>query len=119
MAAKEESSDGFKKVSTSSNSDDDDAEWIDLTNEKNDAFTESVEGEVREVKDNCGKYDSRIYKISRGPGDTVIFWGNASLDTQFDEAGLGPGDVIRFVNTGETYETKSGHSGVRFDVFAK
>lgn len=93
--------------------DDEELEWIDLDE------GDSIVGEIREIKENCGQYGSRVYKISRGLGDTVLMWGKASMDRQVDAADLGPGDVMGVLNTGEEFTTENGHSGVRYEVRSK
>lgn len=110
MAAKE--SDPFDALAPVDTPDDSDenAEWLDLEE------GESVVGEIREIKENCGEYGSRVYKISRAPGDVVLMWGKASIDRQVDAADLGVGDVFGVRNTGEEYETENGYTGIKFEV---
>lgn len=90
--------------------DDDDLEWLDLDD------GESVVGEIREIKENCGEFNSRVYKISRGLGDVVLMWGKASIDRQIDAADLGAGDVVGIRNTGKSYSTDNGNEGIEFEV---
>jgi len=112
MAAQDQSSDfdALEPVEVDDDTDDEDAEWIDLDE------GESVVGEIREIKENCGDYDSRVYKIARGLGDVCLLWGKASIDRQIDSGDLGPGSVVGIKNTGETYTTESGNEGTRYEV---
>lgn len=92
---------------------DDDAEWLDLDE------GDHVVGELREVKENCGEFDSRVYTISRGPGDEVLMWGKASIDRGIDNLEAEPGDVVFIQNTGEQFETDDGNTGTRYKVARK
>lgn len=105
--------DDLKPVDTPDD-DDEEAEWLDLDD------GESVVGELREIRENCGEYGSRVYKIQTGIGEPVkLLWGKASIDRQVDAADLGPGSVLGILNTGEKYETDNGYSGVRYEVRSK
>ena len=86
----------------SGNYDDDDAEWLDLEPGQH------VVGELRDVKENCGKNNSRVYKLARGIGDLVLLWGNNSLDRRFDDEDFSKGDVIAIRCTTETYTNDHG-----------
>ena len=104
---------GFDDLKPVDQPDDDgeDVEWLDL------AAGDSVVGELREIRENCGEYGSRVYKIQTGIGEPVkLVWGKASIDRQVDAAELGPGSLVGIQNTGEEYETDNGYSGVRYEV---
>jgi hypothetical protein len=115
MAAQDQTSefDALEPVEPAADDDDDDAEWIDLD------AGDSVVGEVREIKDNCGEYGNRVSKLSRGVGDNILMWGTASVDSQVDRADIGAGDVIGLKNTGQKYETDHENPGVRWEVRKK
>ena len=110
MAAEQKPADfdALKPVETPD--DDEELEWIDLDE------GDSLVGEIREIKENCGQYDSRVYKIARGLGDVVLMWGKASIDRQVDSADLGPGVVVGIRNTGDTYQTETGNEGTEYEV---
>ena len=95
----------------SDNFDDESVEWLDL-----ESAGDSVVGEVLEISDNVGDWDSRVYKLdSPDYDDPVVFWGKKSIDGKVDRADLEPGDVLYVENSGEEYETKNG-TGVEFVV---
>jgi len=112
MASDQDDSGGFaalNPVETDYDEDDlgdDSDDWLDLED------GESVVGELRKVREDCGEYGSRVYRISLGPGEEKLMWGNASVDRQIDQANVGRGDVIGIKNTGETYETERGEGTV-------
>lgn len=94
----------MKPVGVPDSDRDDDAEWIDL--EPGD----SVIGEIREIKPNCGRYNSTVLKLSRGVGDTVLLWSKPHIDNQITSNDLGEGDVIAIVVEDEprTFTTDDG-----------
>lgn len=112
MAAQDSEGDGFESLAPVETTDDDDeeAEWLELDS------TEQVVGEIREIKEDCGEFGSRVYKLSRGPGDVVLMWGKASIDLQVDAADLGAGDVVGIRNLGQKYETEEGNTGDEYEV---
>lgn len=91
--------------------DEDDGEWVDL----NDG--DVLQGELVRVVENAGKYDSRVYEIDTGLDENRLMWGNGSVDSQVDEAGIEPGDLIHIKRDG-TYENKYG-THPNFEVMFK
>lgn len=80
---------------------------------------ESVVGVLQEHKTDVGKYDSSVYVLKLDEDTTVGFWGNGSVDAQFDELGVQVGDVMGIARDG-TYENKYGeftNYEVRFKSF--
>lgn len=102
--------DEMQKVDQDDDLDDEDVDWFDFEDPG-----DTVVGELREVKHDCGPNNSRVYKISRGIGDTTLFWGAGSLNQQFDQSELERGDVIGVRLTDETYENEHGEFPV-YDV---
>lgn len=75
----------------------DDAEWIELEP------GESIVGELRSVRPNCGDYDTTVLEIARGLGDTVLMWSNGQIDRKLGHNDLGEGDVVGIRRTEETF----------------
>lgn len=91
--------------------DDEEVEWLDL-----DESGDLVAGELIQVRDNAGEFDSRLYKIESPDYDLpVCVWGNRSINGKVDRNGVSEGDTVLFRNTGESYKTKNG-KGVEFEV---
>jgi hypothetical protein len=114
MAGKAIDVDSLSEVE-SDNFEDEEVEWLDL-DEKGD----EVVGEILEISEDVGDWDSRIYKLESPDHDVpVVFWGKRSIDGKVDRAaagdGLESGDVLFVRNTGETYETKNGR-GTEYQV---
>lgn len=87
---------------TTGGSDDenDDEDWIE-SEEMNDPDWKLV-GELRRIEDGVGDYNSRLYEVAVDLGETVLFYGKASLDRAVDRIEAEPGDVVAMRNTGET-----------------
>lgn len=114
MAADETASDdGWVELTGPESDTDDDAEWIELDQ------GEEVVGELRNIKPNCGDYDTTVLRISRGPGDEVLMWSNRQIDNRLEENDVGTGDVVRIVHTEETstYTPEDADEPVEFDVY--
>jgi hypothetical protein len=111
--ASEETQSGFDDLEpvSSPDYDEENVEWIDLEE------GETIVGELREIRDNCGENNSRVYKIADEIGEPLkLLWGKASINRQIDDSDLGPGSVIGIQNTGDTYETDSGYEGTVYEV---
>jgi hypothetical protein len=111
--ATEDQSSGFDDLEPVESPDyeEEEVEWVDLED------GESIVGELREVRENCGDNNSRVYKIADEIGEPLkLLWGKASIDRQVDQADLGPGDVIGIRNTGDSFETDNGYEGTVYEV---
>jgi len=88
-------------------------EWLDLD------AGESVVGEIRAVKPNCGKYDTTVLEIARGLGDVVCMWSNGQIDRALKANDLGEGDVVGIKHTEETrtYTPEGSDEEQEFDLW--
>jgi len=100
---------GFQTVG-SEYDDDEDVEWKDEWEEG-----EVLEGELRDIIENAGANNNRVYKLSTAPGEYVMVWHCASITNDFDRIGVEIGDVVKLRYDGE-YETDDGHTGKGFTV---
>lgn len=110
--ATEDQNSGFDDLNPvgSPNDEDEEVEWVDLDD------GESIVGELREVRENCGEHDSRVYKLATDIGEPLkLLWGKASIDRQMDAADVAPGEVVGIKNTGDTFETENG-TGAEYEV---
>lgn len=76
-----------------------------------DSATKTVVGELLEIVEEIGQYDSTAYLLENEEGSKVMVWGNGPIDNgieQAREAGLEVGDTVGIRKTGETYENKYG-----------
>lgn len=90
------SDDEFTLVDGSDDSSDYETEWIDVE------AGESVAGEIRAIKPNCGQYDTTVIELARGLGDLVAMWSNGQIDTALEANEIGEGDVVKIEHTEET-----------------
>jgi len=67
--------DDLETVNTSDESDDYDTDWLDLEP------GESVVGEIRAIKPNCGQYGTTVIELARGLCDIVAMWSNGQIDS--------------------------------------
>ncbi|SFR85737.1 hypothetical protein SAMN05216559_0130 [Halomicrobium zhouii] len=88
--------DDLEPVEINEQEDDSDAEWLDLEP------GESVVGEVRAVRPNCGQYDNTVIELARGLGDVVVMWSNGQIDRAFRVNDIGEGDVVGIKHTEDT-----------------
>lgn len=88
--------DDLDPVETNEQDDDYETEWLDLEP------GESVVGEVRAVRPNCGEYDNTVIELARGLGDVVAMWSNGQIDRAFRVNDLGEGDVVGIKHTEDT-----------------
>jgi len=104
--------DDLETVDTSDESDDYDTDWLDLES------GESVVGEIRAIKPNCGQYDTTVIELARGLGDIVAMWSNGQIDRALESNELGEGDVVGIKHTEETrtFTTDDGDER-EFDVW--
>lgn len=102
--------DALEKVDDTTFDDSGDAEWFNF-----DDRGDTVLGEVRKIVENAGEYDTRVYELSTGVGEAVVFWGSAAIDRQVDRADIGVGDVIGVRYLGKD-TTKDGNEVKQFDV---
>lgn len=70
--------------------------------------TATVVGELLDIAENVGKYDSTAYLLSDENGEKVMVWGNGSINAGFDNAPIETGDTVGIRQTGETYENDYG-----------
>lgn len=101
--------DGFD--SADSNGGEDDAEWFDF-----DAEGDWVIGEVTNIAEDCGQYDSRVYTLATDDGP-VCFWGKAAIDSSVDKLGVEEGWSL-YVERAGTYENQYGEQ-INYDVKGK
>lgn len=111
MATKNKDSEfaGFNTVD-SDYDEDEDVEWKDNFDEG-----EILEGELRDIIENAGANDNRVYKFSTAPGEYVMVWDCASIRRDFDKLDVGVGDVVKLRYEGE-YETEHSNNGKDFTV---
>jgi len=111
MATKDTDSEfaGFETVD-SGYDEDEDVEWKDKWKEG-----ELLEGELRDIIENAGANDNRVYKFSTAPGEYVMVWDCASIRRDFDMLDVSVGSVVKLRYEGE-YETEHSNNGKDFTV---
>lgn len=83
-----------------------DFETFDFPDEETETAT--VVGELLDIAENVGKYDSTAYLLSDENGEKVMVWGNGSINAGFDNAPIETGDTVGIRQTGETYSNEYG-----------
>lgn len=69
---------------------------------------DTVVGELIDVLEDIGKYDSMAY-LMESDGEKVMVWGNASINAGFDAADdIEAGDMVGIQKTDRTYENEYG-----------
>lgn len=111
MATKDTDSEfaGFETVD-SGYDEDEDVEWKDEWEEG-----ELLEGELRDIIENAGANDNRVYKFSTAPGEYVMVWDCASIRRDFEMLDVSIGSVVKLRYEGE-YETEHSNNGKDFTV---
>lgn len=104
--------DDLETVEADDDGNDYETEWIDLE------AGETVVGEIRSVKPNCGQYDTTVLELARGLGDIVTMWSNQQIDRALEDNDLGEGDVVGIKHTEQTrtYTTDDGEER-KYDVW--
>lgn len=70
---------------------------------------DTVVGELIDVLEDIGQYDSRAYLLE-SDGEKVMVWGNASINAAYDSAedDIDAGDMLGIQRTDRTYENEYG-----------
>lgn len=98
------------------NYDYDDFATVEWPGTKTDPETKTVVGELLQMDEDVGKYDSTVYLIEDEDGEKVLVWGNGSIDAAVSNAeDLSVGDTIGIRQTGDTYTNDYG-TFPQFDV---
>jgi hypothetical protein len=67
---------------------------------------EPLIGVLTDVQEDVGENESRLYTVRLEDEDRPVkFWGKSHIDRQVDDAGIGAGDEIGVLKTGEEIDT--------------
>jgi hypothetical protein len=95
---------------------DDDGFVVEDDNETVGEHDGPLVGEVKNVRHEVGKNDSRVYEVIHPEYDRPLaFWGSAHINTQYDNSTIGVGTTIGIMQTGEEIATQNG-TMVEYDL---
>ena len=84
-------------INTSNANDDDEEPTLKLD------AGEHVVAEVRYIEQNAGEFDNTLLHLTDTTGEVCKMWSNRTIDSAFQEKGVGAGDVIGIKKDEEPY----------------